>query len=95
MTMDVALEGRRQRNVTADKGTTMTTETPEPAGSADSHSIVVPFLLGAAVGGVAGAVVGTLLGEHTAHAVAALINLIDRRLGSSDRDELRFDLLLQ
>lgn len=57
--------------------------------------IVAPFLVGAAVGGVAGAVVGTLLSDHMSHAVAALIGLIDRRLSSSDRDEVRFDLLLQ
>jgi len=62
---------------------------------ADRVGVVVPFLLGTAVGGVAGAVVGTLLSRHTTHAIVALINMVDRRLSARDRDELRFELLLQ
>ena len=56
---------------------------------------IVPFLLGAAVGGVAGAVVGTLLSQHTMHLVASVITLVDRRLRESERERLRFELLLQ
>ncbi len=70
-------------------------ETGEGADSTPTHPVVVPFLIGAAVGGLAGAIVGTLLSDHMSHAVAALIGLLDRRLSSTDRDELRFDLLLQ
>lgn len=68
------------------------------AGIADAGrgaNAVYPFLLGTAVGGVAGAVAGTLLGHQVAHLVAALIGVVDRRLTASERDELRFELLLQ
>ncbi|HEY8445783.1 MAG TPA: hypothetical protein VIL01_01630 [Thermomicrobiales bacterium] len=56
---------------------------------------VVPFLIGAAVGGVAGAIVGTLLSQHTTHLIASLIAIADRRLRESERERLRFELLLQ
>lgn len=56
---------------------------------------VLPFLLGAAVGGVAGAVVGTVLSQHTTHLIAALIAVVDRRLHEADRERLKFELLLQ
>ena len=58
-------------------------------------SAIVPFLVGTAVGGVAGGLAGTLLSKHTIHLVAAIIGAVDRRLSSADRDELRFELLLQ
>lgn len=54
---------------------------------------VVPFLLGTAVGGVAGAVVGGLLSDHVVHLVGGMVGVADRR--SSGDDEPRFDLLLQ
>jgi len=57
--------------------------------------VVVPFLLGTAVGGVAGAVVGTALSHHTTHLIAAMIGHLGRRLSDADRDEPRFELLLQ
>jgi len=56
---------------------------------------VVPFLLGAAVGGAAGAVAGTLLGRQTTQFVASLIGVVDRRLTRAEEGEPRFDLLLQ
>ena len=56
---------------------------------------LVPFLLGAAVGGIAGAVVGTLLSQHTTHLIAALAATIDRRLHDSERERLRLELMLQ
>ena len=59
------------------------------------HGIAVPFLLGTAIGGVAGAIVGMLLSRHMSHALAAMIGVVDRRLTTSDRDELRFEFLLQ
>lgn len=59
------------------------------------RGIAIPFLVGTAVGGVAGAVVGTLLSRHMSHALAAMIGLVDRRLAAGDSDELRFELLLQ
>jgi hypothetical protein len=64
-------------------------------GSNSSGEIVVPFLVGTIVGGIAGAVAGTLLSEHTTHLATSLISLIDRRLNESDRERLRFELLLQ
>ena len=59
------------------------------------RGVVVPFLLGTAVGGVAGAVVGATLSHHTTHLIAALVGHLGRRLSDADRDEPRFDLLLQ
>ena len=58
-------------------------------------SPVGPFLLGTVVGGVAGAVVGTALSPHTRGFVVGLYHLVNRRLASSERDQLRFELLLQ
>lgn len=60
-----------------------------------SGSAVMPFLVGTVVGGIAGGVAGTLLSKHTIHLVAAIIGTVDRRLSAADRDELRFELLLQ
>ena len=58
-------------------------------------SPVGPFLLGTVVGGVAGAVVGTALSPHTRGFFVGLYHLLNRRLASSERDQLRFELLLQ
>jgi outer membrane lipoprotein SlyB len=62
---------------------------------ADDQDVLLPFLLGAAVGGVAGAVVGTFLSQHTTHLIATMIAVVDRRLHEADRERLRFELLLQ
>ncbi len=56
---------------------------------------VRPFLVGTAVGGVAGAVAGTLLSHQTRRLLLGLIHLVTRRLSDAERDELRFELLLQ
>ena len=56
---------------------------------------VGPFLLGTAIGGVAGAVAGTLLSDRTRRLLVGLIRLAGRRLSDAERDELRFELLLQ
>jgi hypothetical protein len=56
---------------------------------------VSPFLLGTLVGGVAGAILGTALSPHTRGFVVGLYHLISRRLSSAERDQLRFELLLQ
>ena len=66
-----------------------------PGASAAQGSPVGPFLLGTVVGGVAGAVVGTALSPHTRGFVVGLYHLVNRRLASSERDQLRFELLLQ
>ena len=66
-----------------------------PAASVSQGSSVGPFLLGTVVGGVAGAVVGTALSPHTRGFVVGLYHLVNRRLASSERDQLRFELLLQ
>ena len=54
-----------------------------------------PFLVGTPVGGVAGAVAGTLLSHQTRRLLLGLIHLVTRRLSDAERDELRFELLLQ
>lgn len=53
---------------------------------------LVPFVLGAAVGGLAGGVVGILLSGHAIHLFTALIDVVERR---DDDDHPRFELLLQ
>lgn len=69
--------------------------TPGANATASHLNPVLPFLLGAAVGGAAGAVAGTLLGKQTTQLVASLIGVVDRRLTRSEEGEPRFDLLLQ
>jgi hypothetical protein len=61
----------------------------------DQSSAVAPFLLGTVLGGLFGAVLGTALSPHTRGFFVGLYHLINRRLSSSDRDQLRFELLLQ
>jgi hypothetical protein len=65
------------------------------AGNSRQSSMVVPFLLGTVVGGVAGAVAGTLLCHRSTGLAAAVLDIIDRRLNDDDQERLRFDLLLQ
>ena len=60
-----------------------------------SGSPVHPFLLGTVVGGLIGAVLGTALSPHTRGLLVGLYHLVNRRLSSSERDQLRFELLLQ
>ncbi len=69
--------------------------TPGAKAAASHFNPVLPFLLGAAVGGAAGAVAGMLLGKQTTQLVASLIGVVDRRLTRSEEGEPRFDLLLQ
>ena len=56
---------------------------------------VGPFLLGTAVVGLAGASAGTLLSDRTRRLLLALIRIAGRRLTDAERDQLRFELLLQ
>jgi Na+-driven multidrug efflux pump len=58
-------------------------------------SPVRPFLVGTLVGGLAGAALGTVLSRHTRGFFVGLYQLLSRRLSSSERDQLRFELLLQ
>ena len=58
-------------------------------------SRIGPFILGTVVGGLAGAVVGTALSPHTRGFLVGLYHLVNRRLASSEHDQLRFELLLQ
>jgi hypothetical protein len=67
-----------------------TTVIQEPSGSRFG-----PFILGTLVGGLAGAVVGTALSPHTRGFLVGLYHLVNRRLASSEHDQLRFELLLQ
>jgi hypothetical protein len=70
----------------------MATGDPTAGSSADA---VRPFLIGTAVGGLAGAVAGTLLSQQTRRLLVGLIHLAGRRLSDAEREELRFELLLQ
>jgi hypothetical protein len=58
-------------------------------------SPIGPFILGTVVGGLAGAVLGTALSPHTRGFLVGLYHLVNRRLASSEHDQLRFELLLQ
>jgi hypothetical protein len=60
-----------------------------------SASRIGPFILGTVVGGLAGAVLGTALSPHTRGFLVGLYHLVNRRLASSEHDQLRFELLLQ
>ena len=62
---------------------------------ASARSPVAPFVVGAAIGGIAGTIVGTALSPYTRGMIVGLYHLISRRLSSSERDQLRFELLLQ
>lgn len=77
----------------------MLTQGPSLAAADDAAtsppSAVAPFLAGAAIGAAAGIVAGTLLSRHAVHLIAALIGAVDRRLSHEERDQLRFELLLQ
>ena len=53
------------------------------------------FLAGTFVGGLAGAILGTALSPHTRGYLIGLYHLVNRRLSSAERDQLRFELLLQ
>lgn len=59
------------------------------------RSPVGPFVLGTFIGAIAGAIVGTALSPHTRGFLVGLYHLLNRRLSSSERDQLRFELLLQ
>ena len=65
------------------------------AAQGPASSRVGPFILGTLVGGLAGAVVGTALSPHTRGFLVGLYHLLNRRLASSEHDQLRFELLLQ
>jgi hypothetical protein len=72
------------------------TNQSSPALSSPAHpSPIAPFLLGTVVGGIAGAALGTALSPHTRGFLVGLYHLINRRLSSAERDQLRFELLLQ
>ncbi len=77
-------------------------QSPELTGDPESSGLhgpagsrVGPFILGTLVGGLAGAVVGTALSPHTRGYLIGLYHLLNRRLASSEHDQLRFELLLQ
>ena len=58
-------------------------------------SPIPPFVLGTVIGGLAGAILGTALSPHTRGYLIGLYQLTNRRLSSAERDQLRFELLLQ
>ena len=75
--------------------TTEDLSNPLPVRAATPSPALVPFLLGTAVGGIAGAVAGTLLSNATRSLVLGLLPVFGRRLTEAEREELRFELLLQ
>ena len=79
-----------QQSAPGSLGDSAVTSTQVPTGSR-----VGPFVLGTLVGGLAGAVVGTALSPHTRGFLVGLYHLANRRLASSEHDQLRFELLLQ
>jgi hypothetical protein len=83
----------RQVEQSSAAGAASETETAAMQGAASSR--VGPFILGTLVGGLAGAVVGTALSPHTRGFLVGLYHLANRRLASSEHDQLRFELLLQ
>jgi hypothetical protein len=74
---------------------TLTAATPTPVEPPPARSPLGPFLAGTLVGGIAGAALGTALSPHTRGFLVGLYHLISRRLSSAERDQLRFELLLQ
>jgi hypothetical protein len=56
---------------------------------------LAPFLIGTAVGALAGAIAGTLLSERTRGLLLGLIQLSGRQLTDAEREQLQFELLLQ
>jgi hypothetical protein len=68
---------------------------PTGSRSSGTGAPIAPFLIGTAVGGLVGAIAGTLLANATRRLLFWLIHLAGRRLSDADRDRLRFELLLQ
>lgn len=57
-------------------------------------SPVVPFLIGTAVGGLAGAVVGTLLSGQAAHLITLVLDIVERR-DAANRNRPKFEYMVQ
>ena len=71
-------------------------ENPAPfEANPPQRSPLGPFIAGTIVGGLAGTILGTALSPHTRGFVVGLYHLVSRRLSSAERDQLRFELLLQ
>lgn len=68
---------------------------PPQAATPSQGLPIAPFLIGTAVGGLLGAVAGTLLSNATRRFLFWLVQLVGRNLSDEDRDRLRFELLLQ
>lgn len=83
----------RSVDQSSDSGSPGDPQTWAAPGSTSSR--VGPFVVGTLVGGLAGAVVGTALSPHTRGFLVGLYHLVNRRLVSSEHDQLRFELLLQ
>lgn len=54
----------------------------------------ITFTAGITVGGLAGFILGAILGKYVFHLATVLVAALDRRHGS-DEERLRFELLLQ
>ncbi|HEV2527910.1 MAG TPA: hypothetical protein VGT61_05595 [Thermomicrobiales bacterium] len=72
---------------------TVPIERLSPSANRDTSRPVVPFLLGALLGGVAGTVLGSLVTGLLGDAIASLFRSVSRR--PNKRQQPPFDLLLQ
>ena len=87
-------EQGRADGAAATESTNATTPGPSPRPRRNRRPLV-PFLLGTMVGALAGAVAGTLLSDRTRALLLGLIQLSGREMSEAEREQLRFELLLQ
>ena len=78
------------KSVNLQPGTDLTLASYSPTGS---QRPILPFLLGALVGGVAGTVLGSLVAGLLGDAISGLFRSVSRKVNPNDQPP--FDLLLQ
>lgn len=73
----------------------VTAHDPEGGNTPPALDGVAPFLIGTAVGGIAGMIACALLIDRARSLMYGLASVFGRRLSDAEREELRFELLLQ